>query len=181
MEIAMTVLAGKPLGENLTGSRIPGADRASAELFASVFEAYQKASLTVKDIVSTMSRVINDPTAEREEVDAAIDTLIEALFPESKDGGYGADLESLKAADGAEAGSVLESHQRQEEHFSAAVMELMERRHMVQRDLAQAVGVTQPAISMLLSRKCRPQKVTIEKIAKALQVDPKEIWPDWTS
>lgn len=177
----MTVLAEKPQGENPTGSRIPGADRASAELFARVFGAYQEASQIVKDIVATMSHVINDPTADREDLDAAIDTLIEALFPGSKDSGYGADLESLHAADNVDAGPVLKTQQRQEEHFSATVRALMRKKRMAQRELAQAVGVTQPAISMLLSRKCRPQKVTIEKIAKALHVDPNEIWPDWTS
>jgi DNA-binding XRE family transcriptional regulator len=176
METAMAVLAEKPHGSTPTGSRIPGTDRASAELFARVFEAYKTASQTVKDIVATMSDIINDSSADREEVDAAVDTLIEALFPGTKDGGYGADLDSLKAGDGVDARPVLVTHQQQEEHFSVAVKALMAKKGMTQQELAQAVGVTQPAIALLLSRKCRPQKATVKKIAAALQVDPEEIW-----
>jgi len=45
-------------------------------------------------------------------------------------------------------------------------------RGLTQAALAERIGVGQPAISMMLSRKCRPQRHTIEKLAAALQMAP---------
>ena len=45
---------------------------------------------------------------------------------------------------------------------------------------AAAIGVGQPAISMVLTRNCRPQRRTVEKIAKALDVSAEEVWPGFT-
>ena len=47
-----------------------------------------------------------------------------------------------------------------------------------QIDLANASGVGQPAISMMLSRNCRPQKRTVIRIAAALGISPGELWSD---
>jgi DNA-binding Xre family transcriptional regulator len=175
----MVLLTKTQSGESLAGSRIPGADRASIELFAAVLNSYLKSSSVVQEIVVSMAAIINDPAAEKEEVDAAIDTLIEALFPAGHDGVYGVDMEMLEApGEARDAAAVLDSHRRQEEHFTAAVRVLMAKKNMTQHDLAKIIGVSQPAISMLLSRKCRPQKMTVEKIAQALQVAPGELWPE---
>ena len=43
--------------------------------------------------------------------------------------------------------------------------------------LAEMIGVTQPAISMMLQRECRPQRRTIVRIAEALELDPQDLWP----
>ncbi len=37
---------------------------------------------------------------------------------------------------------------------------------------------SQPAISQMLNRNCRPQKKTILRLAQALDVLPQELWPD---
>ena len=174
----MTVLAEKPLGNNQKGSRVPGADRASAELFAKIFQAYQQAWETVKDVIETMVHILNDPSADREEQDAAVDTLIEALFPSHKDKEYGADLFTLKAGDGVNVEHIIARHEKQEDRFANTVKALMKKQRMTQRQLADAIGVTQPAIAMLLSRKCRPQKATVVKIAQALGVASKALWTE---
>ena len=49
---------------------------------------------------------------------------------------------------------------------------------MTQKGLSNRIGCSQPAISQMLNRKCRPQKKTILKLADALQVQPHELWPD---
>ena len=48
---------------------------------------------------------------------------------------------------------------------------------MTQVELAEKVGIGQPAISMMLNRTCRPQKKTVQKLAAALGVAPVDLWP----
>ena len=67
---------------------------------------------------------------------------------------------------------------RQEEHFADRVLALMRERDMTQAQLANACEIGQPAVSNLLSRRSRPQRRTVEKIARALGVATSEIWPE---
>ena len=66
----------------------------------------------------------------------------------------------------------------QETAFADRLHELMELKRVTQQELSNRVGCSQPAISQMLNRKCRPQKKTILKLAEALQVQPQELWPD---
>jgi len=54
----------------------------------------------------------------------------------------------------------------------------MDAKRLSQRELADRVGCSQPAISQMLTRECRPQKKTILKLAEALNVQPRDLWPD---
>lgn len=54
----------------------------------------------------------------------------------------------------------------------------METKRISQQELADLVGCSQPAISQMLNRSCRPQKKTILKIAEALQGQAQDLWPD---
>lgn len=65
-----------------------------------------------------------------------------------------------------------------EDVFIGRVRNLMERKRISQTDLAGRIGCTQPAISQMLNRRCRPQRQTILKIADALGVDARDLWPD---
>ncbi|CAN5393101.1 hypothetical protein BH10PLA2_BH10PLA2_27930 [soil metagenome] len=65
-----------------------------------------------------------------------------------------------------------------EETFAERLKELMATKQISQQELAERIGCSQPAISQLLSRVCRPQKRTILKLAEALSVHPSELWPD---
>lgn len=65
----------------------------------------------------------------------------------------------------------------QESRFAGQVLAIMKNRGMNQQQLAEAIGITQPAVSLLLTRQCRPQKRTIRKVAQALGVSENEIWP----
>ena len=54
----------------------------------------------------------------------------------------------------------------------------MTERCVTQQELAERIGCSQPAVSQMLNRNCRPQKKTILKLAEALNVQPQELWPD---
>ena len=62
--------------------------------------------------------------------------------------------------------------------FADRLRELMTTKCVTQQELSNRIGCSQPAISQMLNRKCRPQKNTIFKLAEALQVQPRELWPD---
>jgi len=71
--------------------------------------------------------------------------------------------------------SVLDS---QEADFAEKLKELMKARAITQKQLASRIGCSQPAISQMLKRQCRPQRSTIFNLAAALDVEPRELWPN---
>ncbi len=66
----------------------------------------------------------------------------------------------------------------QEAAFADRLRELMAIKCITQEELSRRAGCTQPAVSQMLGRKCRPQKKTILKLADALGVPPRDLWPD---
>ena len=71
--------------------------------------------------------------------------------------------------------SVLDT---QEAKFADRLKELMKARAITQSQLASRIGCSQPAISQMLNRQCRPQRSTILNLAAALDVEPHELWPN---
>ncbi|MGA7500029.1 MAG: helix-turn-helix domain-containing protein, partial [Isosphaeraceae bacterium] len=69
----------------------------------------------------------------------------------------------------------------EEETFANSLVGHMKAKGISQVELAAAIGVGQPAISMMLSRDCRPQRRTVEKLARALGVPPNDLWPGFGS
>jgi DNA-binding XRE family transcriptional regulator len=61
--------------------------------------------------------------------------------------------------------------------FAATLARLLAERQLTQAQLAERIGVGQSAISMLLKRRCRPQRRTLGKLAEALGVTVEELWP----
>lgn len=158
------------LADRPTNGQSSEVDRVTAELFARIFKAYDQASQSIKDVIETMTHIINDPDSEQDERLAAIETLREALFPSKFGDRFGVDLEETSGED-------AEADQKGAT-FAFNVRKLLKSKNMTQHDLAKAVGLGQPAVAMLLSRECRPQKATVRKIADALGVAPHELWPD---
>ena len=66
----------------------------------------------------------------------------------------------------------------QEATFAQRLREVMEAKRISQQELADRVNCSQPAISQMLNRPCRPQKKTILKLAEALNVQARDLWPD---
>lgn len=156
----------------------------TSRMFAQVFQAYMECSEEIQGIVRDMIGIVNDPSASEDEKVMACSTIGEALFPSHNSGHLGVlgvDLEEAEHVDLQRSKDFKEVHttmDREETHFVDRVQALMQERGMTQSDLAEACETGQPAISNLLSRRSRPQRRTVEKIAKALGVSSDEIWPE---
>ena len=66
----------------------------------------------------------------------------------------------------------------QETAFAEKLKNLMKAKALTQSDLASRIGCSQPAISQMLRRQCRPQRSTINNLAAALDVEAHELWPN---
>ena len=158
------------------------AERASIQCFAPIFRAYMEASDEVQQVVKDMCDVINDSETDHDEAEAAIVTLVEALFPASYDGELGIGIDELRARGYKEVSGfaeLMDTHDAQEDEFAKRLERIMGEKGLTQTNLAELAGVQQPAISMMLRRKCRPQKRTVIKLAIALEVSPKDLWPNF--
>jgi len=112
---------------------------------------------------------------------ATLALLAEILFPNADDNGIpGLDLdeaESLAKQISAEAKSVLQRLDEEEVVFADRLRAVMKQKNITQQELADKLEIHQSAVAMMLQRKCRPQKLTVARMAKALGVTPGELWP----
>ncbi len=112
---------------------------------------------------------------------ATVALLAEILFPNSDTkGAPGLDLveaEAIASSTDPEVNDVLARMEEEESFFADRLRELMEVKGLTQAELAAKVGIGQPAISMMLSRACRPQRKTVLRFAEALGVPPEQLWP----
>jgi lambda repressor-like predicted transcriptional regulator len=145
-----------------------------------VLPAYLEKSAIVQAIIRDLLKIaLNEqlPAAERKWAETAIQ---DALFRHttSKPGQRGA---VVTREDREKVAGLKEAHERMEEEervFAANLARLLQEQNLSQAELARRVGVGPSAISMMLSRRCRPQRRTVEKIAQALGVDVCQLWPD---
>ncbi|HEY7154190.1 MAG TPA: helix-turn-helix transcriptional regulator [Gemmataceae bacterium] len=151
-----------------------------SQQFAQCLCAFRECSAEVQEVILDMARIVNDPDAIEDEREAAVATIAEALFPCRVNGAPGTDLEDAEhIASQSEAGNRLLKEMDQEEiTFAERVTALLKAKGWTQGDLAAEIEVGQSAVSMMLARKCRPQRRTVEKIAKALGVLTADIWPE---
>jgi lambda repressor-like predicted transcriptional regulator len=107
--------------------------------------------------------------------------LAEILFPNADDKGMPgldlAEVETIAPSVNPDAKDVLDQMDREEAVFAERLRNLMEAKGVTQAELADKLGIGQPAISMMLNRVCRPQRKTIVRFAEALGVRPEELWP----
>ena len=107
--------------------------------------------------------------------------LAEILFPNADEKGLpGLDLaeaEAIAPSQNLEAREVLSRMDEEEANFAKRLRQLMEAKGLTQAQLADAVGIGQPAVSMILNRSCRPQRKTVLRFAEALGVSPEHLWP----
>jgi len=157
--------------------RAPDANLITSRMFAQVFQAYLECSDEVQAALREMVGIVNAADATEDEREAALATIAEALFPSRHNGSLGIDLEELDKEASKPTAAFLKQLDEQEATFAERVTALLDERGITQSELANAIGVGQPAISMMLSRSCRPQRRTVERIAKELKVAPEDIWP----
>ena len=111
---------------------------------------------------------------------ATITLLAEILFPNADEKGLPgldlADAEAIGPLQNLEAREVLSRMDEEEANFAKRLRQLMEGKGLTQAQLADAVGIGQPAVSMILNRSCRPQRKTVLRFAEALGVSPEHLW-----
>lgn len=126
-------------------------------------------------------RQLHEDELTEYERDATTALLAEILFPNADDRGLpGLDLaeaEDMARRLKPETGEILDALDRDEQTFADRVQDLMARQGLTQVELAEKVGLGQPAISMMLNRECRPQRKTVAKFAAALGVTTESLWP----
>jgi len=136
----------------------------------------------IQGVVFEMVGIVEDPRTTPSERHHALSMIADALFLNSGEGGEcGQDRVASEASAAARCSAPVRELQEigcQEAAFADRLRELMEAKRMTQQELSSRVGCSQPAISQMLNRKCRPQRKTILKLAEALQVPPQELWPD---
>jgi len=129
-------------------------------------------------VVRDLVRLFNDPAIEAEERQRILRALEVTLY-QSHD-----DQPPERRAPSPARPTVPEEevwHRRleqEEEVFVAHLKRLMNERGLTQADLAQRAGLSQPAISMMLARKYRPQRRTVRLLAQVLGVPESELWPE---
>jgi len=139
--------------------------------------AYLECADELQTHVKAMVDVIKTSDDEQE-IRLARHTIGEILFPEMTSAGVSIEhldeCAEAEQADGADARRELDD---EEATFAERLQSHLERLHLTQAELARKIGVGQSAISMMLKRKCRPQRSTVEKLAEALNVRFEELWP----
>lgn len=121
---------------------------------------------------------LNSGSLDEDQRQATVSLLTEILFAAAES--PGADLHETEAAESqasAAAADVQARMEHEEAAFADRLRELMDRQGITQEQLAEKLGVGQPAISMMLQRNCRPQKRTVQRLAAALGVAPEDLWP----
>ncbi len=139
--------------------------------FARLLEAYLALSKSHRATVNRMVRIVNDANADLDERERALDALMDALSV-STPSFSGTPNES------SDVGAVQEEMDREQDSFATRLRRALTARRMTQTELAAKIGVNQSAVSMMINRDCRPQRSTVTKIARALDVQPDELWPE---
>jgi lambda repressor-like predicted transcriptional regulator len=151
----------------------------SIQIGAQFLSAYTECSEPIKQVVNDMLEIIRDEETDDDDRQMALSTLYEALFPHRHQGRLGIAIEQLEsdAADDPNLREFVDQMDREEATFADNLARIMRERGLTQQQLADTLGVGQSAISNMLGRTCRPQKRTVERLANALKVDPKQLWP----
>ena len=142
--------------------------------------AYLECTDSIQEGVRDMLDILFDANSSEDEKAMAMHTIADALFPKPYNGKLGMDLEESEtdaAAEDAELQEIVQDMDREEEVFAENLHRIMLQQKTTQSELAAKIGVGQPAISMMLNRRCRPQRRTIDRLAKALHVSATDLWP----
>lgn len=155
---------------------------ADKRIVAEVLRAWFECSDEVQESIREMVKIINDVDADKDTKDMAMFTILDALNFEVRDGKYGLDPEELEkaaAVEYPELREAIEELDQEEDTFAERLENTMFEKDVSQTELAKKIGVSQSAIANMLRRQCRPQRKTVMAIARALEVKPEELWPNF--
>jgi transcriptional regulator with XRE-family HTH domain len=144
--------------------------------------ALQECSEQLRSDVERLMTIVDDPNSLPGERGRAWNTLLDQfhLLPDDESR-YGMDIARSEEAAAPRFPLLANEVARmdsQETLFADRLRQIMKDKNVTQQQLAERIECSQPAISQMLSRKCRPQRKTLEKLASALSVDVHELWPD---
>lgn len=151
-----------------------GMRRGEATMAASFIGAYFECSPAIQEVVREMIAIVNSDESDPEEIEAACNTLNEALFPRRTAELIARDKALFTTPEFAAAAQELDA---EHEQFADRVRQLMDEKGITQVQLAAEAGITQPAVSNILNRNARPQRRTVARFAAALGVNADELWP----
>jgi lambda repressor-like predicted transcriptional regulator len=151
-------------------------EHASPQEIAKFLSAFVECSPEIQDVVLEMVTIISDNDSDYDEKQLAADAMMQALFP-----GTSADVlemyrQRLSSPEAEKAAAALRA---EEQSFADRVRALMKEKNVTQETLAESAGITQPAVSNILNRRCRPQRRTVARFAEALGVSVVELWPEY--
>lgn len=135
----------------------------------------------VRQTALGMLRILEDPNSTREEVLRACSTIRDAFSVAESRELYGTVIAEGRASNTARSAMADRDEARldtQESAFWERVLQLMRSKSITQMKLAERICSTQPAVSQMLKRRCRPQRSTIMNLAAAFDVPPRQLWPD---
>ncbi len=144
--------------------------------------ALQECGEQLRTDAERLMTIVDDPNSLPGERGRAWNTLLDQfhLLPDDE-GRYGMDLARSEAGAAQRFPSLaseVKQMDSQEALFADRLRQIMKDKNITQQQLAERIECSQPAISQMLNRKCRPQRKTLDKIASALSVDVLELWPD---
>lgn len=160
------------------GKKLDG-NRMQSMQFAQLFvHAFMEASSEMQEVIKEMALIVEDESADPDDREAALITLMEAIFPTSHGGDLGIDITALRDEAPLEwSDGPFSEIDQADDQFARNLKRIMDQRGMTQAELAEKIGVGQPAISMMLLRQCHPQRRTVQRLAEALDVDPVDLLP----
>ncbi len=141
--------------------------------FAMFLHAYRECSPEIREVVDEMTDILVSEDATEEDRTMAVATMVEAIFPSlSVDmiDGFSNQMQSTATR------KLRDDLDAEEATFANRLRSIMETKNVSQEQLALLTGVSQPAISNMLNRKCRPQRRTVVRLAQALEVNEDELW-----
>ncbi|HKI36303.1 MAG TPA: helix-turn-helix transcriptional regulator [Gemmataceae bacterium] len=146
--------------------------------FAAIWPRYLGCSTPVQGVVRDLVQLFNDPAIEAEERQRILRALAVTLYQHADDRPPKHKEPSPARPTVPEEETWRRRLEQEEEVFVANLKRLMSERRLTQADLAQRAGLSQPAISMMLARKYRPQRRTVRLLAQVLGVHESELWPE---
>lgn len=152
------------------------------DALAQFCRSLMECSEQIRADVLRMFEIAEDTSLSMSERVRALNTIADQLcLSTDNEGRFGMDVVASESAAAVRFPALavhVETMNTQEAQFAECLRQLMRDKCVTQIQLAERIECTQPAISQMLNRKCRPQRKTLEKIAKALEVDVRELWPD---
>ncbi|MBV9121778.1 MAG: helix-turn-helix domain-containing protein [Planctomycetes bacterium] len=143
---------------------------------SAVLDAFLSLNKSEQEAVRAKVKTAIDPSLSDEQRREA-ERAIRAALQKARERRSGVRRLSIEERLSAPQRSRREEMAQEEAQFAERLSRLMAERQLTQAELARRTGIGQSAVSMLLSRRCRPQPRTLGKMAHALGVPVEDLWP----